>query len=148
MGEIKNLNKKVSDPVIIEGLEMKTGNEILDETRNLPELSKLFGDCWVEGEICVLVGDTNVGKTILAMQIGLSISDPNRINHEVVGRKFEVTSEPQPVLFFNFELSNRKIRARFSSDKDEFQFPPNFKLISTSIDSSIYSLSSILSKCV
>ena len=73
---INNLDSIVKEPLIIEGLEMNTGNEILKETRNLPELCKLFGDCWVEGEICVLVGDTNVGKTILAMQIGLCIADP------------------------------------------------------------------------
>ena len=40
---------------IIGGFEVQDFKEILNETRDLPELKKLFGDCWVEGEICVFV---------------------------------------------------------------------------------------------
>ena len=111
-----------------------TGNDILRETRDLPELKKLFGDCWVEGEICVFVGDSNVGKTILAMQIGLSISDPNRVYHSSQGseseRHFEVNCSAQTVLFFDFELSDRKFAKRFRrEDGTEFDIPENFKRI-------------------
>ena len=127
---INNLDSIVKEPLIIEGLEMNTGNEILKETRNLPELCKLFGECWVEGEICVLVGDTNVGKTILAMQIALCIADPVHYAHSICSKQFSVTSEPQMVLFFNFELSKRKIRARFTEGQSEFIFPDNFRIIS------------------
>jgi hypothetical protein len=34
----------------------------------------LFGEFWHEGELCILFADTNVGKSILAVQIGNSIS--------------------------------------------------------------------------
>jgi KaiC/GvpD/RAD55 family RecA-like ATPase len=122
-----------SEVIIKEGLRMQSGNSILNNTRDLPELKKLFGDCWVEGEICVFVGDSNVGKTILAMQIGLAIADPKRIYHSfnIDENHFEVNSSAQEVLFFNFELSDRKIAKRFRADDGtEFEFPENFRLIS------------------
>ena len=114
-----------------EGLIGMSGNSIMNETRDLPELKKLFGDCWVEGEICVFVGDSNVGKTILAMQIALAISDPSKVRHCDFGleseRHFEVTCSAQRVLFFDFELSKRKFAKRFRKDDGtEFDFPNNF----------------------
>lgn len=110
-----------------------SGNEVLKETRGLPELKKLFGDCWVEGEICVFVGDSNVGKTILAMQIGLAIADPKRIHHSTYkteDKHFEVNCSAQTVLFFDFELSDRKFAKRFRMDDGtEFEMPENFKRV-------------------
>ena len=35
---------------------------------------KLFGDFWYRGELCILFADTNVGKSILAVQIGNALS--------------------------------------------------------------------------
>lgn len=109
-----------------------TGNDILRETRDLPELKKLFGDCWVEGEICVFVGDSNVGKTILAMQIGLAIAEPKKVQHSfnIDECHFDVNCSAQTVLFFDFELSDRKFAKRFRKDDGtEFDIPENFKRI-------------------
>ncbi len=75
----------------------------------------LFGELWCEGEICILFADTNVGKSILATQIADDIGKGK--NEE--GLKVEV--EPQPITYFDFELSdkqleaNAKIRGRFDN---------------------------------
>src|SRR3954469_2595763 len=34
----------------------------------------LFGDFWYHGELCIMFADTNVGKSILAVQIGNALS--------------------------------------------------------------------------
>ena len=121
------------DHHIIGGFKVQSFKEILNRTRDLPELKKLFGDCWVEGEICVFVGDSNVGKTILAMQIGMAIADPKRIYHSPYAteeKHFEVNCSAQTVLFFDFELSERKFAKRFrSNDGTEFEPIENFKRI-------------------
>ena len=49
----------------------------------------LFDKLWYEGEICILFADTNVGKSILAVQIGDSISRGKAI------RGFEIEAKRQ-----------------------------------------------------
>src|SRR3954470_5244187 len=53
---------------------LESGNECIARARTQPIPRKLFGKLWFEGEICILFADTNVGKSILAVQIADSIS--------------------------------------------------------------------------
>jgi len=69
------------------------------ETPEDSNAGMLFGDFWYQGELCIMFADTNVGKSILAVQIGDSLSRGVPIPGIGGGRPAE------KVLYFDFELS-------------------------------------------
>lgn len=76
---------------------------------------------WFEGELCILFADTNLGKSILAVQIADSISR----GKQIFG--FELESDKQKVLYFDFELSDKQFEARYSEDySNHYHFNDNF----------------------
>lgn len=87
-------------------------NEWIEMAKKTPIPKMLFGEFWFEGEICVLFSDTNLGKSILSVQIADSISR----GEEIKGFKLEASR--QVVLYFDFELSMKQFEARYSQ-KDE-----------------------------
>lgn len=108
-------------------LNIKMAREWLEEAKSTPIPRMLFAEFWHEGEICILFADSNLGKSILAVQIGNSISTGKNIR----GFKFEIIK--QPVLYFDFELSKTQFAIRYSSKekgesylKDQYNFDPNF----------------------
>ena len=57
---------------------VKSANQVIMDAKNRPPRRRLFGQLWYEGENCILYSDTNLGKTILAVQIADSISSGRR----------------------------------------------------------------------
>jgi hypothetical protein len=53
---------------------VQSGNEWIQRSKSQPVPKKLFGEFWFENELCILFADTNVGKSILAVQIADAIS--------------------------------------------------------------------------
>ncbi len=49
---------------------IRTATRWIEEARLRPIPRMLFGEFWFEGELCILFADTNLGKSILAVQIG------------------------------------------------------------------------------
>jgi hypothetical protein len=101
---------------------IKPAAEWLQATDNGTEAAAtLFGDFWYQGELCILFADTNVGKSILAVQIGDSLSRGEPIPGFYGARK------PEKVLYFDFELSAAQFRKRYSSDIfGSYNFSPDF----------------------
>ena len=100
---------------------IKTASEWIEEAKNRPIPKMLFGEFWFEGEVCILFSDTNLGKSILAVQIGNSISKKEEING------FKLESEKQPILYFDFELTDKQFENRYSTDYEEhYNFDDNF----------------------
>ncbi len=93
---------------------VRTANKWIESAKNTPIPKMLFGEFWHENELCILFADTNLGKSILAVQIGDSISKGKGIT----GFKFE--GQKQKVIYFDFELSAKQFEARYSI-KDEQQ---------------------------
>jgi len=91
----------------------------LAKTRPIPKM--LFGAFWFEGEVCILFSDTNLGKSILAVQIGNSISKGEPIHG------FQLEPPKQPVLYFDFELSDKQFETRYSiSFERHYEWDDNF----------------------
>jgi len=87
--------------------------------RDIPLM--LFGKFWHQGEVCILFADSNLGKSILAVQIADGIS--KGAGHF----PFNVEAAAQPVLYCDFELTDKQFEARYSVDYDQhYQFNPNF----------------------
>lgn len=81
----------------------------------------LFGDFWYQNELCIMFADTNVGKSILAVQIGDSLSKGEPIPG------FNAVPKAAKVLYFDFELSAAQFKKRYSDGAyGNYQFNPNF----------------------
>jgi predicted ATP-dependent serine protease len=99
----------------------KQANEWIKEANEMPIPNQLFGSLWFEGEICILFASSNVGKSILGVQIADSISS----GREIFPLKME--SPPQPVLYFDFELSAKQFENRYSNNyQDHHVFDDRF----------------------
>ncbi len=88
----------------------KSMNEWIEEAKNKPIPKMLFDELWWEGELCVLYSDTNLGKSILANQIANSITSGIPI------KGFRLEAGKQPVLYFDFELSEKQLENRCSQN--------------------------------
>ena len=97
-------------------LVLKTANQTLLDASKEATPKMLFNEFFYEGELCVLFADTNNGKSILAVQIGDSISKGKPING------FKLEAPKQPVIYFDFELSNKQFQLRCSNDQKLYVF--------------------------
>jgi RecA-family ATPase len=101
---------------------VKSANQWIQESKDKPIPKMLFDRFWYEGELCFLFADTNLGKSILAVQIGDSIS--NGIS--IPGFLFEAVA--QKVLYFDFELSAKQFEGRYSKEySNHYVWHENFK---------------------
>lgn len=88
---------------------IRSANDVIKEASERADPKKLWGSLWYEGEVCCLFADSNVGKSIYAVQIADSIARS--------GKK---------VLYFDFELSDKQFQLRYTDeDKNLYQFSPN-----------------------
>lgn len=111
---------------------IKSATKWMEEAKNKPVPKMLFGEFWFEGELCILFADTNLGKSILAVQIGDSISK----NEAIV--PFKLDSPKQTILYFDFELSIKQFENRYSKNYSEhYDFDDNFIRIEINSDAEV-----------
>jgi len=72
-----------------------------------PMPRRLWGEFWFEGEACCLFADTNVGKSIYAVQIGEALA-----------------LQGHHVLYFDFELSDKQFQMRYTAESTAEGTPP------------------------
>ena len=102
-------------------LEVKTANGWIEQASKRPIPRMLFSEFWYEQELCILFADTNVGKTILAVQIADSISRGKSIPG------FKLETNAQKVIYCDFELNDKQFQGRYSCNyEDPYQFSDNF----------------------
>ena len=96
--EAENLIKQGNEAKESKGLfTVKTASRWIEQAKTRPIPQMLFGELWFEGELCILFADTNLGKSILAVQIGNSISKGEQIGG------FILETPKQSILYFDFE---------------------------------------------
>jgi hypothetical protein len=112
-GEVQNHNNNL--------FKIKTANEWIKDAENKPVPNELFMQLWHEGELCILFADTNIGKSILAVQIADIISKGE--SRDI----FSIKAQKQKVLYFDFELSDKQFQKRYSDNyQNPYQFDDNF----------------------
>lgn len=111
---------------------VKTAGRWIEQAKTRPIPKMLFGEFWFEGELCILFADTNLGKSILAVQIGNSISKGEQI------RGFKLETPKQPILYFDFELSDKQFENRYSVKFEQhYSFDNNFIRVEINPDAAI-----------
>ena len=120
--EAEQLLKQGNEAKESKGLfTVKTANRWIEQAKTRPIPQMLFGEFWFEGELCILFADTNLGKSILAVQIGNSISKGEEI------RGFKLETSNQPILYFDFELGDKQFENRYSIKFEQhYNFDNNF----------------------
>ena len=123
-------NTTVSDNIGL--FTVKTASRWIEQAKTRPIPKMLFGEFWFEGEICILFADTNLGKSILAVQIGNSISK----GEHIPGFKLEALK--QSILYFDFEMTDKSFENRYSLNFDQhYSFDDNFIRVEINPDAEI-----------
>lgn len=111
---------------------IKTANEWIEQAKTRPIPKMLFGELWFEGELSILFADTNLGKSILAVQIGDSISRGVPIS------MFKLEADRQRCLYCDFELSSKQFENRYSNNyENHYHFDENFIRLEINPDASL-----------
>ena len=92
-----------------------TANETIEAAKTQKNPKKLWKEFWYENEVCCLFADANVGKSILAVQIGNSIA--------------EKLPKDETVLYYDFELSKKQFELRYTDEKNKSTFKFSDKFI-------------------
>jgi len=112
-GETKTLTAAVK----AKRFKVESLDDILIRNEGLPPAKKMFGEFWYEGELCVLFGKTNTGKSHLAFQVAMGLVNPSESAH------FQYDGKKIKVLYFDLELSERQIATRLKGvQKTEGRF--------------------------
>ncbi len=113
-------------------LTVNTASQWMHLASKRPVPKMLFDRFWYEGELCILFADSNVGKSILAVQIG------NAINRGEPMLPFTVESKPQPILYCDFELTEKQFESRYSDNyQHHYPFSHDFYRAELNPDSEI-----------
>ena len=96
-----------------EFFKVQSASTWIAEAAKRPTPKKLFDGFWFENEICILFADTNTGKSILAVQIGDSISSGIPI------QGFSMDAAQQKILYVDFELSDKQFQIRYTNNQGE-----------------------------
>jgi RecA-family ATPase len=120
--QTKMLNNLLRSPAdSTDAFLIKPAADFLQAVNKQNGAGMLFGDFWYEGELCILFADTNVGKSILAVQIGDALS------RGVPLPRFGMKRGTNTVLYFDFELNDQQFAKRYTSDlHDQHEFADNF----------------------
>ena len=110
-------------------LLVRSVNQCINDAKNRPIPKMLFSEFWHEEELCILFADTNLGKSILAVQIANSISKGEAI------RGFKLEAQKQVVMYFDFEMSDKQFEKRYSINYEHhYIFDNNFLRIEINPD--------------
>ena len=94
-----------SEPVDGGGFLVESMNKCIEEAHQLPPLVSLYPDMVLEGDLCIIFGQSGIGKTIFDMQIARYIAENGK-----------------RVLYVDCEMTPRQLGNRYETAN----FPPTF----------------------
>lgn len=96
----------------------RTAHQRMEDAKNQLPIKKLVGTLWFSGELHILFGDNGTGKSIWATQIADALTKGKSVMDILPNE-----TEPQKVLFYDFELSDKQFELRYT---DEYGVPYKF----------------------
>ena len=125
----RDFAKLTTPPVETNVLEVKTANEWIEEAKNKPIPLTLVDCLWYEKELAILFADTNLGKSIFAVQIADALCNQTKIE------PFSMSNKKFSVLYCDFEMSDKQFENRYSKEYNEhYLFSPNFYRAELNLD--------------
>lgn len=125
----KGLKQEAKTEDVNNLLLVRSVNQCINDAKSRPIPKMLFSEFWHEEELCILFADTNLGKSILAVQIANSISNGEAI------RGFKLEAQKQVVMYFDFEMSDKQFEKRYSINyANHYIFDNNFLRIEINPD--------------
>ena len=110
-------DKQDNMPESIGIMRIKTANQTIIDASMLPTPRALWDCFWHEGELACLFSDSNLGKSILAVQIADSIA------------------RTDTVMYLDFELSDKQFQVRYTSAQGElYSFSDRLYRVSLNCD--------------
>lgn len=113
-------------------LTIKPLRTFFQELGEIQEPRNYFGELIPQGELTILFGRSNVGKSFLAYQIGEAIAsgrnvfslvkNDNSDNNQTTGYNLNNECQPEKILYADFEGTPKKICRRYSY----YEFHENF----------------------
>ena len=94
-----------AEPVNEGGFIIELMNKCIDEAHKLPPLISLYPEVVLEGDLCIIFGQSGIGKTIYAMQIARYIAENGK-----------------RLLYVDCEMTPRQLGNRYETAN----FPPTF----------------------
>ena len=107
-------------------------NEGLKKSYSKPNPRKLFGQLWWENELVICFASTNVGKTLLAMQIAESLATGTQVFNDN-DNPCRNETEAMKVLYIDAELTYKQIENRYKN----YETGENYELSSNIIRAEI-----------
>lgn len=102
---IQDINAEIDNAFSPEGatdigmLTIKSANQTVDDAAKRPDPEQLYHELWYEGEVCCLFADSNLGKSIYAVQMADEISRTHN------------------VLYVDCELSDKQFQLRYCNQE-------------------------------
>ena len=93
------------DAIDVGGFHVASMNDCLKAAKSLPPLVVLYPNIVLEGDLCIIFGQSGIGKTIFAMQVARDIA-----------------AQGKRVLYADFEMTLRQLVLRYEVP----DFPPTF----------------------
>ena len=102
--------EQVSSSGLVGMLRIKTANQTILDAATRPNPKDLYHSLWYEGEVCCLFADSNLGKSIYAVQMADEIA------------------RDQKILYVDCELSDKQFQLRYFNPEtgSRHLFPENF----------------------
>lgn len=116
---IAELEDMVNETDGDDGLWMTKANKAMEKAFKIKDRESLYKRLWYEGEICVLVAKSNLGKSILAVQIANEIAKTGKL-----------------VNYLDYELESKQFQQRYTNEetKQMFKFSDNLLRADLSVD--------------
>lgn len=100
---------------------IRNSKQRMTDAKNQPHIKQLCSMIWFTNELHLLFADTGVGKSLLAVALSDAISKGKGILH------LENENEALPVLYYDFELTDRQFKKRYTDEfENEYEFSNNF----------------------
>ena len=93
------------DAIDAGGFHVSSMNDCVRKGKSLPPLVVLYPNIVLEGDLCIVFGQSGIGKTIFAMQVAR-----------------EIAAQGKRVLYADFEMTLRQLVLRYEVPN----FPPTF----------------------
>ena len=97
-----------SQRTVVDMFRVMPANVAIREAMEAPDPRPLFLNIWYEGQICCLYAKSGNGKSIEAVQAGISVASY------------------KPVIYLDLELSQKQFQRRYSEDGVAYTFPDKF----------------------